>query len=109
MPHRTLPAVIVVTWCAATACGNGRHAAAPIESSSSVPVADPKATAELDHGERMIKVAGGDCAAACSGLARMTTARITLCSPRTSACDDAERREGEARTRVAGFCDCGAP
>jgi len=67
-------------------------------------VADPKALADLDTGERRIEVAGGDCAAACEALALMTRARIKLCSPRTSACDDAERREGGAQKKVVAFC-----
>lgn len=75
--------------------------------SGGTPVSDPKAISDLDLGERRIEVAGSDCAAACAGLSTMTRARIKLCSPRTSACEDAERREGDARKKVAGFCeDC---
>ena len=68
-------------------------------------MADPKAIADLDAGERRIEVAGGDCAAACDAIGLITRARIKLCSPRTSSCDDAERREDEARKKVAGFCE----
>lgn len=106
-------AVSVATMSYLGGCSrSGKSAEGPgsIESSSENPVADPKAIANLDEGERQIEVAGGDCAAACNGVTMMTRARVTLCSPRTSSCSDAERREGDARRRVAGFCDtCGGP
>lgn len=73
--------------------------------SGGTPVADPKAIADLDLGERRIEVAGADCAAACGGLKLIFNARIKLCSPRTSACEDAERREGDAQKKVAAFCE----
>lgn len=66
---------------------------------------DPHALAQLDEGERRVQAAGGDCGAACAGLAKMTHARVKLCSPRSSACADAEKREGDARREVASFCD----
>jgi hypothetical protein len=72
---------------------------------TATPVEDPRAIADLDTGERRIEVAGGDCAAACDGVALMARARLKLCSPKTSACDDAERRENDARRNVASFCD----
>jgi hypothetical protein len=106
-------AVTVATMSHLGGCsGSGKPAVAPaaIEGSSETPVADPKAIANLDEGERQIEVAAGDCGAACGGVSMMTKARVALCSPRTSACADAERREGDARRRVAGFCDaCGGP
>lgn len=94
---------------ALAACGGreGKGAKAPVEplTTDGTPVADPKAIADLDLGERRVDVAGSDCAAACSGMSLMNRARIKLCSPRTSSCDDAERREGDARTKVAAFCE----
>ena len=110
--------LLMIAWSLATmshlgACsGSGKPAIAPgsLEGSSSTPVADPKAVADLDEGERRIEVAAGDCAAACGAMSTMTKARVTLCSPRTSACPDAERREGDAARRVAAFCGkCGEP
>jgi hypothetical protein len=100
---------LVLTLIAALAACRSANAPLTIQpqppASGSTPVADPKAIADLDTGERRIEVAGGDCAAACDGVALMTRARISLCSPRTSPCEDAERREGEARKKVAGFCE----
>jgi hypothetical protein len=100
------PVVLTLLLCAG--CGGSEPPRAPINDdhgSTSVPVADPGAIADLDEGERRIEVSAGDCGGACEGLATMTHARIKLCSPRTSACDDAERREGDARRKVASFCD----
>ena len=77
---------------------------API--SEKTPVADPKAMADLDVAERTLDAAGSDCAAACDAVRRMTSARLRLCSPKTSGCEDAERREGDGRRRVASFCEC---
>lgn len=78
----------------------------PVHDGTHAPVADPKALVDLDEAERTLEAVGSDCGAACSALRRMNAARIKLCSPRTSSCDDAERREGEARTHVASFCEC---
>ena len=76
----------------------------------STPVTDPKAVADLDTGERRIEVDGSDCAAACAGMTLITNARIKLCSPKTSACEDAEKRESDARKKVRSFCDpCEGP
>ena len=72
---------------------------------SGTPVVDPKAASDLDLGERRIEVAGSDCAAACSGFALINSARVKLCSPKTSACEDAEKREADARKKVLSFCD----
>ncbi len=90
------------------ACGGGSGAVAPIvvtPANGATPVADPHAIERIDEGERRIGVAAGDCAAACSGLATITRARVSLCAPRTSACADAERREDAARRQVAAFCE----
>ncbi|MBI2390287.1 MAG: hypothetical protein HYV09_11925 [Deltaproteobacteria bacterium] len=90
-----------------TACGAGKPRSAAVQPSViATPIADPKARAALDEGERIVDVAGSDCAAACAGLAKMVRARVQLCSPRTTSCEDAERREGKARTHVAAFCEC---
>lgn len=86
-------------------CGAPPVATLPARGTESVPVADPGALARLDAGERRIEVAAGDCAAACAGLAEITHARIDLCAPRTSACDDAEKRETAAHRQVASFCE----
>jgi hypothetical protein len=86
---------------------SGRSSArppAPTSASESQPVEDPAALKAIDEGERTIAVAGGDCAQSCGALARITSARVKLCSPRTSACPDAERREDEARRTVASYC-----
>jgi len=82
------------------------HGPAPVPYEGHAPVADPKAQSELDEAERILDAAGSDCAAACGALHRMNKARVRLCTPRTSACEDAERREGAARTHVAAFCEC---
>jgi hypothetical protein len=73
--------------------------------SESTPPSDPAALAELDRGERIIAVAGGDCAAACEALSVIVRARVKLCAPTTSSCADAERRETAATKQVASFCD----
>ncbi len=105
------PLVLTLLVYAAAACsgGAGGPGTKPVvlqpPPSGGTPVSDPKAIADLDLGERRIEVAGSDCAAACSGLSTMTKARIKLCSPRTSACQDAEQREGDARKKVAAFCE----
>jgi hypothetical protein len=106
------PHVLTLIACAAAACGGregeGAKSAVTTPASGGTPVADPKAISDLDVGERRVDVAGSDCAAACGGVRLMNSARIKLCSPRTSACDDAEKREGDARKKVASFCDpCG--
>lgn len=88
------------------AAGNGSHVPTGVPAASTVPVPDPRASAELDEAERTLEAVGSDCASACSALRRMNGARIKLCSPRTSGCDDAERREGDARKHVAAFCEC---
>ncbi|GAC1393851.1 MAG: hypothetical protein NVSMB47_01900 [Polyangiales bacterium] len=78
---------------------------APTASVESTPATDPAALADLDAGERVVEVAAGDCAAACRGLDAMASARLRLCTPRTSSCDDAERREDVARKKVVASCD----
>jgi len=110
--HRYAMRPIVLTLMTAlAACRSSAPSPPPREkvelqppASGGTPVADPKAVADLDTGERRIDVSGGDCAAACDAVGLMNRARIKLCSPRTSACDDAERREGDARKKVVGFC-----
>ena len=80
-------------------------ARAPLEDTSGSNATDSRALAELDEGERTVAVAAGDCASACGGVAQMVRARVKLCAPATSACSDAERREADARRKVAAFCD----
>lgn len=102
--------VLTLLGCWVASCGGGAaegggKTVPQPPPSGGTPVADPRAIADLDTGERRIEVAGGSCAAACQGLSTIVSARIKLCSPRTSACEDAERREGDARKKVAGFCE----
>lgn len=109
---RMRPLVLTLA-CALAACAKSTTQPAPkpvkvsgpAPGTTSTPVEDPKAIADLDTGERRIEVAGGDCAAACDAVTLMARARLKLCSPKTSGCDNAERRENEARRKVASFCD----
>jgi hypothetical protein len=89
-----------------TACGPEPVAVAP--GAGAMASADPQALTTLDEGEREIGAAAGDCGRACAGLGRVVRARAGLCVPRSTACVDAERREGVARKRVESFCEpCG--
>jgi hypothetical protein len=85
-------------------CGHGGESRPPAAASESQPVEDPAAGKSLDEAERTIEASGGDCAQSCSALAKMASARLKLCSPRTSACPDAERREDDARRTVTSYC-----
>jgi hypothetical protein len=76
----------------------------PTAATESQPIVDPAAGTALDEAERTIEASGGDCAQSCSALGKMASARLKLCSPRTSACADAERREEDARRDVASYC-----
>jgi hypothetical protein len=107
MRSLVLTLLVYASACSGGSSGQGAKTVVepPASGTTSTPVADPKAIADLDLGERRIEVAGSDCAAACNGLTTMTRARIKLCSPRTSTCDDAEKREGDARKKVAAFCE----
>ena len=91
--------------CAGCAASKPSVGAAPISESSAPPIADPKAIQQLDEGERVLTVAGSDCGAACRGLGQISKARLALCTPRTSACADAEKREGAAIQHIAGTCE----
>ena len=82
--------------------------APPPQSPGALPAGDPGERAAIDEGEREIAAAAGDCAHACEGVVKIAHASAALCKPRSLACDDAQRREHEARARVATFCDaCG--
>jgi hypothetical protein len=76
----------------------------PTAAAESQPIVDPAAGATIDEAERTIEASGGDCAQSCGALGKMASARLKLCSPRTSACADAERREEDARRNVASYC-----
>jgi hypothetical protein len=90
-------------FAAATACAKDEAArGAATGGTRSEPVVDPAAVTAIDEGEHQIDTA--DCARSCAGLAKITQARVTLCSPRTTACDDAERREEIAKRKVVGAC-----
>jgi hypothetical protein len=109
--RRTAAAALASSLVASLGAACGAEPApvtpAPRPASSSVP-ADPHQMAVLDEGEREIAAAAGDCAQACEGLARVVHARIALCSPSSNACANAEKREADARSNVASFCDpCG--
>ena len=104
-----LSGALVTPACAPAATPSGSATVAPVSQTSETPASDPSALADLDRGERIIAVAGGDCAAACEALSIVTRARVRLCSPATSSCEDAERREDAATKQVASFCEpCGA-
>lgn len=112
-PAERMRPLVLTLVCALAACAKSAteptprpvKAVGPSPGTTATPVEDPKAIADLDAGERRIEVAAGDCAAACDGVAMMARARLKLCSPRTSGCDNAERRENAARRNVAAFCD----
>lgn len=114
MTLRSVDLVRIVggAWAAALAlgaCASGPapSSVAPLPAPSSA-VADPRALATLDEGERLIAAAAGDCGRACEGLGSVVRARAQLCAPRSAACEDAGLREREARGRVSAFCDpCG--
>ncbi|MGZ3420982.1 MAG: hypothetical protein ACXVEF_03715 [Polyangiales bacterium] len=99
MKVRTI--VLCSLFCGCSGSGSTRP---PAAASESQPVEDPAALKAIDEGERTIEASGGDCAQSCGALAKITSARLKLCSPRTSACPDAERREDEARRTVASYC-----
>lgn len=85
------------------ACSHG-ETRPPTAAVESQPVVDPAAGTTIDEAERTIEASGGDCAQSCAALGKMASARVKLCSPRTSACADAERREEDARRNVASYC-----
>lgn len=95
----------VVPACSPASSTAGPAAPAPSTPVSESTPSDPAALADLDRGERIIAVAGGDCAAACEALGVVVRARVKLCTPASSACADAERREAAASKQVASFCD----
>jgi len=107
--HVLTLAVLGTAACASTTVPSTQGAVnAPTASSGAIAPADPEAMADFDEADRTLAAAAGDCGAACNALAAMTDARIRLCSPRTDACDDAERREGDAKRNVLATCGaCG--
>jgi len=113
MHHSLLSLLVAGAFgCAGGATPRPNEAPAPSPSSSASTASSSSATAaaELDEGERMIEVAAGDCAAACSGLARIEGARAKACTSKSAACKDAQTREADAKKRVKSFCgECGGP
>ncbi len=110
MHHLVFAAGGMLVLCALGCAGAGAsgEAASPGEASKTASGKGPEA--QLDEGERMIEVAGGDCGAACAGLARVTSAKKSLCSGTATSCEKASTREERAKKQVASFCDpCGAP
>lgn len=101
-----LASVLVCGCASSSAVAPSVAPPSAVPATTTAPIADPKAIAAMSEGERTLAAVGSDCAGACQALRRIMTARIQLCSPRTSACDDAERREDEARKHVASFCEC---
>jgi hypothetical protein len=99
---RVLGAAVAVVCTVSSACGSSTQP--PTAAAESQPVADPSAERAIEEAERSLAVAGGDCEAGCAAVAKIARARLRLCSPRTSACDDAERRDDEARRNVASYC-----
>jgi hypothetical protein len=107
-----------IAWFVLCACSSTPRAAIPAPpetpatvASQGAPKPDPEALDALDRAERTLAAAAGDCSAACGALAEIADARARLCSPRTDACADAERREVDARrtvTTTCGACEGGS-
>ena len=112
MSVRLTPAIAgVFVLCA---CSGGAGAApAPAEpittasASSATVTADPSTLDALDRAERTLATSAGDCAAACEAMRAIADARAKLCAPKSDACDDARKQEGEARRTTSETCgDC---